>query len=83
MFGKSTQEVQRDRAGLILESIIEERLSAAGLFRREGQFHAEALQDAGHVLKRPRMELIPKTGDEELGFLSHGSASKKVLWDVE
>ena len=82
-FGKGAHEIQRDRACLLFESIIEEGLSAAGLFRREGQCHAKPLQDVGHMLKCPRMELITETGDEELRFVGHESASRKVLWDIE
>src|SRR5215212_10786968 len=33
-FAESTQKVQRHRAGLLFETIVEERLSATGLLRR-------------------------------------------------
>jgi hypothetical protein len=67
-FCKGTHKVQRDRPGLIFKTIIEERLSTAGLLGRENQFHAETFQDAGHVLKRGCVELIAETGNEKLGF---------------
>ena len=61
---KGAHEVQGDRARLLLKPIVVERLPAAGLFGRETQLDAEALQQADHVLKRPRIELIAETGDK-------------------
>jgi hypothetical protein len=57
-------EIQRDRACFIFKSIIEERLSAAGLLGRKEQLHAQALQEMGHVLERGGIELVAETGDE-------------------
>jgi hypothetical protein len=49
---------------LALESIVEMRLSATGLFVRKGQFHAQSFQEMRHILERSGVELVAKTGDE-------------------
>ena len=49
---KGMHNVQCHGTRFISKAIVEERLSAAGLRRREDQFHTQALQDTGHVLKR-------------------------------
>lgn len=67
-FGKGMHEVQGNRARLVFKAVVEKRLSAAGLFGRECQFHAQTLQDVSHILKRGGVELVAKTGNEELGF---------------
>src|SRR6186997_3385398 len=82
-FAKGMQKIQRNRARLIFKPIIEERLPAAGLFGRKSQFHPEALEDAGHILKRGGIELIAETGNKELSFYhlisnsNHRSASRE------
>ena len=67
-FGKGMHEVQRDRARFIFKPIVEERLSAAGLFGWKKQLHAQALQEMSHVSERGGVELVTKTGNEKLGF---------------
>jgi deoxyribodipyrimidine photolyase len=67
-FGKALHKIQRHGTCFLLKSIIEERLSAAGLFGREDQFYAKTLQDTGHILKCRGIELVTETGNEKLGF---------------
>ena len=67
-FAKGMQKIQRNRTCLIFKPVVKERLSAAGLFGRKDQLHPEALQDAGHILERGRIELIAETGNKELSF---------------
>lgn len=64
VFRKGVHEIQRHGSGLIFEAVIEERLSATGLFGRKNQFDAELLEEARHILKRGCIELIAKTGDK-------------------
>ena len=77
LFGEGMQEIQRHGTCFLLKSIIEERLSAAGLFGRKDQFHAEALQDMGHLLERRGIELVTQAGDEKLGFWHLGKPNHK------
>ena len=72
ILGEGMHEIQCDWPGLVFESVVEERLSTAGLFRRKGQFHTQALEDARHVLEGGGIELVPETGNEQLGFGHHG-----------
>ena len=53
---------------LIFEAVIEQRLSATGLFGRKDQFHTKPLQQVGHILEGGCVKLVAKTGEEELGF---------------
>ncbi len=63
-------------ARLIFEAVVEERLPAAGLFRRETDLHPQALQQAHHVLQGVGVKLVAQAGDEELGFGHAGQAQK-------
>ncbi len=72
------QEIHRDRTRLLFKPIIEKRLSTAGLFGGKEQFHAKALEDACHVLKRRGIELIAEAGNEKLGF-SHVQLAQERL----
>ncbi len=65
---KACMKFSATGARFILKAVVEERLSAAGLFGREEQFHAQALQEMGHVLERGSVELVAQAGDEKLGF---------------
>ena len=67
-FREGAQEVQRNRARIILKAVVEEWLPTTGLFGRKDQFDFEMFQDAGHVLKRGGIELVAETGYKELGF---------------
>jgi hypothetical protein len=67
-FREGMHEIQCNRPCLLFKAIIEERLSAAGLFWRKNQFHPQSLQNASHILKRGSVELVTEAGNEKLGF---------------
>ena len=61
---KGVHKIECNRPRFVFKAVVEERLSAAGLFGGKEQLHAQALQEMSHILERSGVELVTKTGDE-------------------